>query len=69
MKALRTTRSKRKYAPRVRVFLNTGGWTRMWFSYFCPAKTARARTRRTTMVFIGTDEGGCPRHAHLRSTN
>ena len=20
-------------------------------------------------VFIGTDEGGCPRHAHLRSTN
>ena len=27
------------------------------------------RTRHHNAVFIGTDEGGCQRHAHLRSTN
>ena len=38
-------------------------------SYFARKKMLYEDAAHHNAVFIGTDEGGCPRHAHLRSTN
>ena len=38
-------------------------------SYFVRKKLLYEDAAHHNAVFIGTDEGGCPRHAHLRSTN
>ena len=38
-------------------------------SYFARRKLLYEDAAHHNAVFIGTDEGGCPRHAHLRSTN
>ena len=38
-------------------------------SYFARKKMLYEDAAHHNAVFIGTDEGNCPRHAHLRSTN
>ena len=38
-------------------------------SHFARRKQLYEDAAHHNAVFVGTDEGGCPRHAHLRSTN
>ena len=70
--------NKSLFAPPVpnanmhRVFaylLKTRGLDADVISYFARKKMLYEDAAHHNAVFIGTDEGGCPRHAHLRSTN
>ena len=59
-------------AKKHRVFaylLKTRGLDADVVSYFARKKMLYEDAAHHNAVFIGTDEGGCPRHAHLRSTN
>ena len=49
--------------------LKTRGLDADVVSYFARRKLLYEDAGHHNAVFIGTDEGGCPRHAHLRSTN
>ncbi len=49
--------------------LKTRGLDADVVSYFARKKMLYEDAAHHNAVFIGTDEGGCPRHAHLRSTN
>ena len=49
--------------------LKTRGLDADVVSYFARRKLLYEDAAHHNAVFIGTDEGGCPRHAHLRSTN
>ena len=49
--------------------LKTRGLDADVVSYFARRKLLYEDAAHHNVVFIGTDEGGCPRHAHLRSTN
>ena len=49
--------------------LKTRGLDADMVSYFARKKLLYEDASHHNAVFIGTDEGGCPRHAHLRSTN
>ena len=49
--------------------LKTRGLDADVVSYFVRKKLLYEDAAHHNAVFIGTDEGGCPRHAHLRSTN
>ena len=49
--------------------LKTRGLDADVISYFARKKMLYEDAAHHNAVFIGTDEGGCPRHAHLRSTN
>ena len=49
--------------------LKTRGLDADVVSYFARKKLLYEDAAHHNAVFIGTDEGGCPRHAHLRSTN
>ena len=49
--------------------LKTRGLDADVVSYFARRKLLYEDAVHHNAVFIGTDEGGCPRHAHLRSTN
>ena len=49
--------------------LKTRGLDADVVSYFARKKMLYEDAAHHNVVFIGTDEGGCPRHAHLRSTN
>ena len=70
--------AQKPFAPPVpnanmhRVFaylLKTRGLDADVVSYFARKKMLYEDAAHHNAVFIGTDEGGCPRHAHLRSTN
>ena len=72
------TAPQKPFAPPVpnanmhRVFaylLKTRGLDADVVSYFARKKMLYEDAAHHNVVFIGTDEGGCPRHAHLRSTN
>ena len=49
--------------------LKTRGLDTDVVSYFARKKLLYEDAAHHNAVFIGTDEGGCPRHAHLHSTN
>ena len=49
--------------------LKTRGLDADVVSYFARKKLLYEDAAHHNAVFVGTDEGGCPRHAHLRSTN
>ena len=49
--------------------LKTRGLDADVVSYFARKKLLYEDAAHHNAVFIGTDKGGCPRHAHLRSTN
>ena len=49
--------------------LKTRGLDADVVSYFARRKLLYEDAAHHNAVFIGTDEGNCPRHAHLRSTN
>ena len=49
--------------------LKTRGLDADVVSYFARKKLLYEDAAHHNAVFIGTDEGNCPRHAHLRSTN
>ena len=49
--------------------LKTRGLDADVVSYFARRKLLYEDAVHHNAVFIGPDEGGCPRHAHLRSTN
>ena len=49
--------------------LKTRGLDADVVSYFARRKLLYEDAVHHNAVFIGTDEGNCPRHAHLRSTN
>jgi len=49
--------------------LKTRGLDADVVSFFARKKMLYEDGAHHNAVFIGTDEGGCPRHAHLRSTN
>ena len=49
--------------------LKTRGLDAEVVSYFARRKLLYEDAAHHNAVFIGTDEGGCMRHAHLRSTN
>ena len=49
--------------------LKTRGLDADAVSYFARKKLLYEDAAHHNAVFIGTDEDGCPRHAHLRSTN
>ena len=49
--------------------LKTRGLDADVVSYFARKKMLYEDAAHHNAVFIGTDEGNCPRHAHLRSTN
>ena len=49
--------------------LKTRGLDADVVSYFARRKLLYEDAAHHNAVFIGTDESGCPRHAHLRSTN
>ena len=49
--------------------LKTRGLDADVVSYFARKKMLYEDAVHHNAVFIGTDEGNCPRHAHLRSTN
>jgi len=49
--------------------LKTRGLDADVVSYFARKKMLYEDAAHHNAVFIGTDEGSCPRHAHLRSTN
>ena len=49
--------------------LKTRGLDADVVSHFARQKLLYEDAAHHNAVFIGTDEGGCPRHAHLRSTN
>ncbi len=68
-KPLRTARSEREYAPCVCVSAQNARLDADVVSYFARRKLLYEDAAHHNAVFIGTDEGGCPRHAHLRSTN
>ena len=53
----------------LRIFLKTRGLDADVVSYFARKKLLYEDAAHHNAVFIGTDEGSCPRHAHLRSTN
>ena len=72
------TAPQKPFAPPVpnanmhRVFaylLKTRGLDADVVSYFARRKLLYEDAAHHNAVFIGTDEGNCPRHAHLRSTN
>ena len=49
--------------------LKTRGLDADVVSYFVRRKMLYEDAAHHNAVFLGTDEGGCPRHTHLRSTN
>ena len=66
--------SRRLFRTRIctaclRILLKTRGLDADVVSYFARRKLLYEDAAHHNAVFIGTDEGGCPRHAHLRSTN